>query len=84
MYSAGCGSVLPTPRKLPGYSPELIAHEHSWDEVREEEFPKRVFADMSGVVRTLRSGLPRLAADADRARSLCAWPWIVHLSLKAN
>jgi len=44
----------------------------------------RVFADMSGVVRTLETGLPRLAADTDRVRSLCAWPWIVSLNLKAH
>jgi len=55
-----------------------------WDEVREKEFPNRVFADMSGVVRTLEAGLPRLAADVDRVRSLCAWRWIVGLNLKAN
>ena len=70
--------------RLPGYSPELNPQEHVWDEVREKEFPNRVFADMSGVVRTLETGLPRLAADTDRVRSLCAWPWIVSLNLKAN
>jgi len=39
---------------------------------------------MAGVVRTLEEGLPRLAADRDRVRSICAWPWIVNLNLKAN
>jgi hypothetical protein len=39
---------------------------------------------MAGVVQTLQTGLPRLAADQDRVRSICAWPWIVSLSLNAN
>ena len=70
--------------RLPGYSPELNPQEHLWDELREKEFPNRVFSDMAGVVRTLETGLPRLAADRDRVRSICAWPWIVSLSLNAN
>ena len=70
--------------RLPGYSPELNPQEHLWDELREKEFPNRVFADMAGVVRTLETGLPRLAADHDRVRSICAWPWIVSLILNAN
>ena len=53
-------------------------------ELREKEFPNRVFSDMSGVVRTLEAGLPRLASDRDRVRSICAWPWILSLNLKAN
>src|ERR1019366_2609595 len=70
--------------RLPGYSPQLNPQEHLWDELREKEFPNRVFADMPGVVRTLETGLPRLAADRDRVRSICAWPWIVSLTLNAN
>jgi hypothetical protein len=70
--------------RLPPYSPELNPQEHVWDEIREKEFPNRVFSDMAGVVRTLEEGLPQLAADRDRVRSICAWPWIVSLTLKAN
>ena len=70
--------------RLPGYSPELNPQEHLWDELREKEFPNRVFSDMAGVVRTLKAGLPRLASDRDRVRSICAWPWIVSLTLNAN
>ena len=70
--------------RLPGYSPELNPQEHLWDEIREKEFPNRVFSDMAGVVRTLETGLPRLASDRDRVRSICAWPWIVSLNLIAN
>jgi len=70
--------------RRPGYAPELNPQEHLWDELREKEFPNRVFADMAGVVRTLEAGLPRLAGDRDRVRSICAWPWIVSLTLNAN
>ena len=70
--------------RLPGYAPELNPQEHLWDEIREKEFPNRVFSDMAGVVRTLETGLPRLAADRARVRSICAWPWIVNLNLNAN
>ena len=70
--------------RLSAYSPELHPQEHLWDELREKEFPNRVFSDMTGVVRTLEAGLPRLASDRDRVRSICAWPWIVSLILNAN
>ncbi len=70
--------------RLPGYSPELNPQEHIWEEIREKEFPNRVFSDMAGVVRTLETSLPRLASDRERVRSICAWPWIVSLNLKAN
>lgn len=47
--------------RLPGYSPELNPQEHVWDELREKEFPNRVFESIDGVVTQLISGLPRLA-----------------------
>lgn len=70
--------------RLPPYSPELNPQEPLWDEIREKEFPNRVFSDMAGVVRSLQAGRPRLAEDRDRVRSICAWPWIVSLNLNAN
>jgi putative transposase len=70
--------------RLPGYSPELNPQEHVWDELREKEFPNRVFDSLEGVISQLESGLPRLAADREGLRSLTAWPWIVSLNLKAN
>lgn len=70
--------------RLPSYAPELNPQEHVWDEVREKEFPNRVFADLTSVTSQLESGLPRLAADRERLRSLTAWPWIVSLNLSAN
>ena len=52
---------IPLPR-LPPYAPELNPQEHVWDEIREKEFPNRVFADLASVTRQLKQGLPRLAA----------------------
>lgn len=70
--------------RLPAYAPELNPQEHIWDEIREKEFPNRVFDDMTGVVRQLEKGLPLLAADTQRLRSITGWPWIMSLNLKAN
>jgi hypothetical protein len=69
---------------LPPYAPELNPQEHVWDEVREKEFPNRVFERLEAVVQQLEEGLPRLAADHNRLRSLTAWPWIVSLILNAT
>jgi hypothetical protein len=70
--------------RLPSYSPELNPQEHVWDEIREKEFPNRVFSDLARVTRQLEQGLPKLAADCERLRSLTAWPWIISLNLRAN
>ena len=69
---------------LPPYAPELNPQKHVWDELREKEFPNRVFNHLDAVIRQLEQGLPRLAADSDRLRSLTAWPWIVRLNLDAH
>jgi len=69
---------------LPPYAPELNPQEHVWDEVREKDFPNRVFNHLDAVMGQLKSGLPRLAADHARLRSLTAWPWIISLNLKAH
>jgi DDE superfamily endonuclease len=70
--------------RLPAYAPELNPQEHVWDEVREKEFPNRVFSDLASVTGQLERGLPQLAADHERLRSITAWPWIVSLILNAN
>ncbi|MCW5766762.1 MAG: IS630 family transposase [Phycisphaeraceae bacterium] len=59
---------------LPAYSPELNPQEHLWDEIREKEFPNRVFESMAAVKTQLRSGLSRLARDRIRLRSITNWP----------
>ena len=69
---------------LPPYAPQLNPQEHVWDELREKEFPNRVFNHLDGVIRQLELGLPRMAADAESLRRLTAWPWIVSLNLTAH
>ena len=69
---------------LPAYAPELNPQEHVWDELREKEFPNRVFNHMDAVIAQLYAGLPRLADDHLRVRSLTAWPWINSLNLNAH
>ena len=70
--------------RLPPYAPELNPQEHVWDELREKEFPNRVFADLQSVLAQLEAGLPRLASNRRGLRSLTAWPWIVSLNLNAH
>jgi len=62
----------------------LNPQEHVWDEVREKEFPNRVFSDLASVTGQLERGLRQLAADHECLRSITAWPWIVSLILNAN
>lgn len=69
---------------LPGYSPELNPQEHIWDEIREKEFPNRVFNSMDAVKAQLKNGLLRLARNTQRVKSITEWPWIIKLNLKAN
>jgi hypothetical protein len=70
--------------RLPPYAPELNPQEHVWDELREKEFPNRVYTDMASVRAQLEAGLPRLAGNRQALRSLTAWPWIISLSLNAH
>jgi hypothetical protein len=70
--------------RLPPYAPELNPQEHVWDEVREKEFPNRVYADLASVIDQLEAGLPRLAANTEGLHSLTAWPWIISLKLNAT
>jgi hypothetical protein len=70
--------------RLPSYSPGLNPQEHVWNELREKEFPNRVFSDLTSVSRQLEQGLPKLAVGCDRLRSLTVWPWIVSLNLTAR
>jgi transposase len=70
--------------RLPPYAPELNPQEHIWDELREKEFPNRVFTDISSVVKQLEAGLPRLSRNRKGLRSLTCWPWIISLNLNAH
>jgi len=69
---------------LPPYAPELNPQEHVWDELREKEFPNRVFSHSDMVIGQLERGLFRLSNDRHALRSLTAWPWIVSLNLNAH
>jgi transposase len=69
---------------LPRYAPELNPQEHVWDELREQEFPNRLFNHLDAVIRQWEQGLPRIAADRERLRSLRAWAWIISLNWKAH
>ncbi|HEY6406041.1 MAG TPA: transposase [Ktedonobacteraceae bacterium] len=68
---------------LPPYAPELNPQEHVWDELREKEFPNRVFSDISSVVEQLQAELPRLSKNRKGLRRLTCWPWIISLNLNA-
>lgn len=70
--------------RLPPYAPELNPQEHIWDELREKEFPNRVYADLRSVREQLEAGLPRLASRHETLRSITAWPWINRLILNAH
>lgn len=70
--------------RLPAYSPQLNPQEHLWDELREKEFPNRVFKSMEGVRSKLNEGLPRLADNHAKTKRICAWPWIMNLNLNAT
>ena len=69
---------------LPPYSPELNPQEHIWDELREKEFPNRVFESMDGVITQLKSGLKKLSKQPSVIRSITNWPWIKRLNLNAT
>ena len=69
---------------LPAYAPELNPQEHLWDELREKEFPNRVFESMEAVVAQLHAGLARLSSNPAAIQSITAWPWIKRLNLNAN
>jgi DDE superfamily endonuclease len=70
--------------RLPPYAPELNPQEHVWDELREKEFPNRVFDSMARVREQLEAGLPRLAAATKTLKTLTGWPWINSLTLNAH
>jgi len=70
--------------RLPPYAPELNPQEHVWDELREKEFPNRVFSDIASVVEQLEAGLPRLSKNRKELRSLTCWPWLISLNLNAH
>lgn len=69
---------------LPPYSPQLNPQEHIWDEIREKEFPNRIFDNMTEVVAQLVAGVSRLKRMSEVVKSITNWPWIRKLILNAN
>ena len=61
---------------LPPYSPELNPVEHIWDELREKEFPNRVFDSLRAVQVQLEAGMKKMSTNNLDVKSLTYWPWI--------
>lgn len=61
---------------LPAYSPQLNPQENVWDEIREKNFPNRVYGSMEAVREQLTAGLQTFANSPSSVTSLTAWPWI--------
>ena len=51
----------------PAYSPELNPVEHLWEDLRETDFPNRLFASLDQLMEVLCQGLSELSADKERA-----------------
>jgi len=69
---------------LPPYSPELNPVEHLWDDLREKEFPNKVFGTMEMLELTLMHGLAKMENSLERVKSITGWPWIITVNLNAN
>lgn len=61
---------------LPPYSPQLNPQENVWDEIREKNFPNRVYESMDAVKEALTKGLAAFASSSTAVTSLTAWHWI--------
>lgn len=61
---------------LPPYSPELNPVEHIWDELREKEFPNRVFDSLRAVQVQLEAGMKKMSTNNLDVKRLTYWPWI--------
>jgi transposase len=59
------------------YSPELNPAELLWDELREKEFPNRVFDSLPAVIQQLRHGLQKMQRTPTALKSLTGWHWII-------
>ena len=68
----------------PPYSPELNPVEHLWDELREKHFHNRTFASLDALEQHLMEVVGAFERDTERAKSICAWPWIVNPVSSAN
>ena len=65
---------------LPPYSPELNPVERVWLYLRERFLSLRVLDDTEAVIEACCAAWNGLAAEPDRLRTLCAYPWITKVS----
>ncbi len=64
--------------KLPPYSPELNPVENIWDDLREKSFGNLVFDSMKALENHLEVALRNFETEAERVKSIVAWPWIIN------
>ena len=64
---------------LPAYSPELNPVERVWLYLRERYLSHRLFADYDAILDACCRAWNALAAEPDRLRSLCAFPYLNHV-----
>jgi hypothetical protein len=69
---------------LPPYSPELNPVEYLWDDIREKEFPNKVFGSMDMLELNLMNGLAKMENDPGRVKSIAGWSRIITVSLNAS
>lgn len=60
----------------PAHSPELNPAEHVWEELREKTLPNQSFDSLDLLIDKLCEGLPELAADEGRVRSMTDFPYM--------
>ena len=65
---------------LPPYSPELNPVERVWLYLRERFLSLRVLGDTEAIIETCCEAWNALAAEPDRLKSLCNYPWIAKVS----
>ena len=69
---------------LPPYSPELNPVEYLWDNLREKEFPNKLFNNMDMLELHLMGGLHKMENDPEQVKSITGWQWIITVNLNAN
>lgn len=69
---------------LPPYSPELNPVEYLWDDLREKEFPNKLFNNMDMLELHLMNGLLKMEDNPDQVKSITGWQWIITVNLNAN
>jgi len=61
---------------LPSYSPELNPAERVWLYLKERFLSHRLLDDYDAIVKAACDAWNRLAAETERIKTLCTYPWI--------